>query len=125
MAKSLNELLKLTRTQMNEYKKGELMDILEAADSSEGNTDIKDLIESIAKLTTEITSLKQSLTDHQEATRRQIDDLKQNVSKQGEVIAKQQLYLELLDRREGECNLVILGVPEDNVALEGASNDTD
>ena len=74
-------------------------------------------------MTTEITSLKTSLNDHQETNRKQIDELKQQISKQNEVIAKQQLYLEQLDRKERECNLVILGVPEDSEALEGAATD--
>ena len=42
-----------------------------------------------------------------------------------EIIAKQQLFLEQLDRKERECNLIILGVPEDNTTLEGATTDID
>ena len=45
--------------------------------------------------------------------------------KQNQIIAKQQLYLEQLDRRERGCNLVILGVPEGSESLDGATNDTD
>ena len=52
MAKTLADLLKLTRSQMGAYTKGDILDILEAADSSgESNNNI-------ATLTVEITSFK-------------------------------------------------------------------
>ena len=123
MATNLNDLLKLSRSQLNGYKKEQILDILEAADSSDGNGNIQTLISSIANLTTEITSLKTSMSEHNESNRKQIDELNQRVSKQDEIIAKQQLYVEQLDRKERECNLIILGVPEDNETLEGATND--
>ena len=123
MATNLNDLLKLSRSQLNGYKKEQILDILEAADSSDGNGNIQTLISSIANLTTEITSLKTLMSEHNESNRKQIDELNQRVSKQDEIIAKQQLYLEQLDRKERECNLIILGVPENNETLEGAVND--
>ena len=125
MATNLNDLLKLSRSQLNGYKKEQILDILEAADSSEGNGNIQTLISSIANLTTQITSLQTSMSEHNESNRKQIDELNQRVSKQDEIIAKQQLYLEQLDRKERECNLIILGVPEDSETLEGATNDTE
>ena len=123
MANSLSDLLKLTRQQLNAIHKTDIIDILEKSDSTEGN--FKTLIDSIANLTTEITSLKTSLNDQKEVTNKQVDELKQKVDKQNEVIAKQQLFLEQLDRRERECNLVILGVPEDSESLDGATTDSD
>ena len=95
------------------------------ADKSAVGHNYQGLIDSISKLTAEFTSLKTSLNDIQESTRKQVDDLKQQVLKQNQIIAKQQLYLEQLDRRERECNLVILSVPEGSESLDGATNDTD
>ena len=53
---------------MNGYKKDELLDILEAAEATESNGNIQTLISSKANLTTEITSLKTSMTEHNEET---------------------------------------------------------
>ena len=38
---------------------------------------------------------------------------------------KQQMFLESIDRKERENNIVVLGAPEDSEELEGAKNDTD
>ena len=76
-------------------------------------------------MTAEIINLKTSLTDSQETSRKQVDELRQQVLKQNQVIAKQQQFLEQLDRKERECNLVILGVPDENESLEGATSDDD
>ena len=83
------------------------------------------MITSIANLTTEIINLKKSLQESQETTNKQVDALRQQVIKQSEIIAKQQLYLEQLDRKERECNIVLLGVPEDTESLGGATTDVD
>ena len=47
------------------------------------------------------------------------------VNNQADIIAKQQRFLEFLDRKERECNLVLLGVPDDHEALDGATTDQD
>ena len=101
--------------------KTEILDILESATLPVGDNTA--LISSIAHLTTEIVNLKTSLDNSQASTRTQIDELRQQISKQNQVIVKQQQYLEQHDRKERECNLVILGVPDDNEALEGATTD--
>ena len=63
MAKSVGDILKLTRSQINAFKKDEIVHIaiqlkyfLESADSSVVNFQV--LIASISKLTTEIAGLK-------------------------------------------------------------------
>ena len=65
------------------------------------------------------------MKEYQDTTNTQVAELRQQIVKQNDVIAKQQLYLEQLDRKERECNLVVLGVPEDTEALEGATTDVD
>ena len=72
------------------------------------------------------------MTDYQVSTAKQIEDLRKQLrnqdevnAKQSEVIAKQQKYLEQIDRKERECNIVILGVPEDGAPLDDATNDCD
>ena len=126
MAPTVAEFLKLTKTQKNGFKKEELMEILESSPSNnnDGNT-IQLLVTSITNLTTQIQGLIKSFADHQESTRKQFDEFKQQLAKQNEIIAKQQLFLERQDRKERECNLVVLGVPDDAEALDGATTDTE
>ena len=124
MAHSLTDLLKMTKAQMNKLGKTDLVDILDAArEERVNNQDIPTLITSITKLTSEVTQLSTALKNHQDATDKQVTDLKHQVEKQSEIITKQQLFLEQLDRKDRECNLVILGVPEGAEALDGATED--
>ena len=119
---SLSELLKFSTNQINGYTKQQLVDILAKAEKpNEGPS----LAASIGALTQEIMAMRKSLDENKAETKKEIEALRQQVSKQHDIIAKQQLYLEQLDRRERECNLVLLGVPEDSEALEGATNDDD
>ena len=117
---NLNELLSLSKTQMNGLTKDKLVDILLAAEKP---SDTHSLVASIDALTKEIASMKTSLNESKAETKKQIDDLRQQVAKQNDVIAKQQLFLEQIDRKERECNLVLLGVPDDAEALEGVTTD--
>ena len=45
------------------------------------------------------------------------------VDRGAEILMKHQLFLENIDRRERETNLVVLGVPEDGELVDGADND--
>ena len=45
--------------------------------------------------------------------------------KQAEIIMKQQLYLESIDRKDRETNLKVLGVAEDSDALDGVNSHTE
>ena len=124
MAQNLAELLRLTKADMNKIGKPQLVEILEAAKNERDNTqDIPTLIAMLTKLTSEVSQLTTALKNHQESTDKQVTELKQQVEKQNEVISKQQLFLEQLDRKERECNIVVLGVPEGAEALDGATND--
>ena len=124
MAQNLTDLLKLNKAQLSRLGKTELVDILDAAREERVNgQDMSKLIVSITNLTSEVAQLSTTLKKHQESTDRQVSNLKQQVAKQNEVISKQQVFLEQLDRKERECNLVILGVPEGAEALDGATED--
>ena len=104
-------------------KKDELLVILEEAVPANNGGNLQILIQSITELTTEIRNLKTAFADNQEATRKQFEDIKKQIEKQNEIIAKQQQYLERQDSKARECNLVVLGVPEDSEALDGATTD--
>ena len=124
MTPTIQEFLKLTKTQKNAFKKEELMEILESTPNNANGNELQTLIMSLTGLTEQIKALTQSFSDHQKTTQIQFEEFKQQLSKQNDIIAKQQMYLERQDSKERECNLVILGVPEDNEALDGATTDT-
>ena len=119
-ATNLNELLSLSKTQMKGLTKDELMDILLNAEKPSDN---HSLVASIDALTKEIASMKTSLNESKAETKKQIDDLRKQVEKQNDVIAKQQLFLEQIDRKERECNILLFGVPDGSEALEGVTTD--
>ena len=91
---TITEFVRLNKTQKNNYNKAELISILESAEPNiNGNSDIQTLISSITELTSEIRGLKSAFKEHQEATQKQFGEFKQLLSKQNEIIVKQQLYL--------------------------------
>ena len=92
MAKTLEDLLKLSRTQKNTLHKAKILDILESATLP--GRDQSALLTSISNLTTEIINLKTLLNESQETSRKQVDELWQQVSKQNQVIAKEPQFLE-------------------------------
>ena len=125
MAPTFAEFMKLSKTIKNAFSKGDLIQVLESCQIDDNGNDFRTLIGSITNLTQQIEKLTKSFSDHQEATRNQFEVFKQQVAKQNEILAKQQTYLERQDQKERECNLVILGVPEEPETLEGAATDTE
>ena len=126
MAPTLEEFLKLSKTQKNNLTKPELLEILDSTPTNaNGNAQLQTLIVSLTSLTEQIKALTQSFADHQETTRIQFNQFKEQLAKQDEIIAKQQIFLERQDSKERECNLVILGIPDDNESLDGAATDSE
>ncbi|KAK8381159.1 hypothetical protein O3P69_008199 [Scylla paramamosain] len=66
-------------------------------------------------------ALKDTITAQNSVANENYEKLRARVNKQ--IIAKQQQYLEYLDKKEREGNVVILGVPDDQESLEGATTD--
>ena len=51
--------------------------------------------------------------------------MQEKIDKQANIISQQQLFLESVDKKQRETNIVITGVPDDLQALGGATNDDD
>ena len=49
--------------------------------------------------------------------------MQERIGKQADIIMQQQLFLEKINRKERDTNIVVLGVPDDQTALDGATND--
>ena len=99
--------------------------ILELLDKNDNTGDNNSLVASIATLTSMISQMRQEITEGNKEKDKKITDLEEKVSKLNETVIKQQLYLEQVDRRERERNIVLLGVPDDNEALDGATEDVE
>lgn len=119
MAKSLSDLKKMQRNQLSRMTKEDLIEsILSAPEPGDGQ-----LLELINTLVNEMAELRRSVTAPDSNINKRFVELQTQVDKQAEIIAKQQRYLETIDRKERERNLVITGVPDEDEALEGATTE--
>ena len=71
----------------------------------------------------EIAALVKSFADYKEGHDKKIQEMQAKIDKQSDLIMKQQMFLENIDRKERENNIVVLGVPEETEELEGATDD--
>lgn len=122
MAKSLPELRKLQRNQLTRLTKEELIDSILTAPVQD-EVPMQQLADKVNLLVNEINELKNVITSPDSVINVKISALQAQVDKQAEVIASQQRYLEILDRKERENNIIITGVPDENESLEGATTE--
>lgn len=117
MAKSLCELRKLQKNQLSRMSKDDLIEsILTSREEDVVTEKLNDVIKELA-------DLKQALTSPESAINVKIKEMQHQMNLQAEIIAKQQRFLEGLDRRERECNVVVLGVPDGIETLDGETTD--
>ena len=121
MAKQLADLRGMQRNQLQRINKDELIDII--LTSNEDNNSLADIIKKLSEVKAELDTLKALTTSPDSVTNKKISALETRLEKQEEIIAQQQRFLESLDRKERESNVVILGVPDENEALDGAVTD--
>ncbi len=76
-------------------------------------------------LVNEVAELRKAVTAPDSIINKRFETLQVQVEKQGEIIARHQRYLEAIDRKERDTNLVIIGVPDEDEALEGATSEQD
>lgn len=77
------------------------------------------LKQKLDQITKELLALKESITHPESVFNKKITHMQEQINRQGEVIAKQQSFLEAIDRKERETRLVVLGVPDESEALDG------
>ena len=78
----------------------------------------------LVAICTEISDIKHSILSPDSSFNKKISELQAKVNKHNEIIKYQQLFLEHLDRKERESNVVLLGVANEGVSLEVATNDS-
>lgn len=122
MAKSLSDLRKMQRNQLTRLTKEDLIEsIMAPPEPSEGL--LQALTSKLNDLVKEVGDLRSAVTAPDSGINKRFDDLQSQVNKQAQIIASQQRYLEILDRKERESNLILTGVPDENEALEGGTSD--
>lgn len=121
-AKALSDLRKLPRNQLTRLTKEDLIESI--LTRPEPNEDfVRDLTDKMNKLVSEVAEIKQAITAPDSFINKRYDELQRQVDQQADIIAKQQRYLEFLDRKERENNVVITGVPDENEALAGVTSE--
>ena len=83
------------------------------------------LLEKLNAVIAEVAELKKVITSPESFVAKKFAELNNRIDKQADIIARQQQFLELLDRKEREANIVVLGLPDEGEALDGAVTDTD
>ena len=122
MARSLSDLRKMQRTQLKSVNKDELIEaIITSTDADAGGMVM--LQDKLTQIATDLKAVKTSIASSNTVTATKLADMQQKIDNQAGIIMQQQLFLEKLDRREREKNLVLLGVPDVNEALEGATSE--
>ena len=124
MAKQMSDLRGMQRSQLLRINKDDLIDIIMVS-ANEEKEGLSEITKKLTEVMAELESLRNLMTSPESATNKKIATLEARLEQQDEIIAKHQLYLESLDRKEREANLVILGVPDEDEALDCATTDDD
>ena len=126
MAKSLAELRQLDRSQISRITKDDLINAIltpVSTDNASIEGKLAELIAEIREQRTEIRELKQSFADTEARLNSRINDLESQAKVRDDLLKNQQDFCESVDRELRETKLVILGVPDENESLDGATTE--
>lgn len=124
MARNLSDLRRMQRNQLARINKEELIDTILAAQDDELPA-LSSLEEKLNAVMAEVAEVKAAITSPDSFVTRKFVELQEKIDKQAEIIANQQRFLEMLDRKERETNVVVLGLPDEGEALDGARTDAE
>lgn len=111
----------MQRAQLSRLNKETLIDSI----LTYGEDDTSQLRYKLAEISAEISQLRQDMTSPDSSINKKIASMQSQIDQQANVIKQQQQFLEEIDKRERETKLVVLGVPDEEEELEGASTDED
>ena len=123
MAKSLKELRKLQRNQLKGVNKDEIIDAILAAEDDAAVSARQD--SKLDQIVKELEELRTIISSQENSAKVQIKELTDVIKKQSEVILQHQLFLEQLDRKNRENNLVLFGIPDEQSAFDGGTSEED
>lgn len=122
--KSLTDLRKLQRHQINKVNKEELIDAILSASNDEASAQSRQ-DEKLDLIVKELAGMRKMFESSERESVARIKEMTETIEKQSAVIMQHQLFLEQLDRTKRETNLVLFGVPDGQVALDGAFTEDD
>lgn len=124
MARSMAELRLMQRAQLKTINKDILIEsILASKDGDLGTVSV--LEDRLTAIANELSELKRAISSPESDINKKLAEMQSQMNKQAEIIAHQQRFLEVADRRERETRLVVMGVPDDQESLETATTDED
>ena len=119
---SLNDLWQMERGQLARVNKDVLVNCILSSRNGAGESNLL-LQQKLDHITKEMADLKSKITSPESTFNKKLSHMQDRIDKQAEIIARQQHYLEDLDRKDRETKLVVLGVPDENESLDGATTD--
>ena len=118
------EIRSMSKEQAKQINKQDLLASIRAEQNTNANDNtLKEINKKLQDLTQNIEIMRQEALTRDKANEEKIKAMQVTINKQSEILGKQQMYLEGIDRKKRERNIVILGVPEDNADLEDSKGD--
>ena len=112
----------MTRAELNKVNRAVMIDAFMAASDQDVGANVRIELQ-LTNLSSEFTNMGQKIAKRDKQLDDQVNDLSNSVVKLSEIVLKQQLFLENIDRKDRETRLVVLGVPEEN--FDGVSTDNE
>ena len=117
----MNDLWQMERGQLARVNKDVLVNCILASKNGVGESNL--LQQKLDEITRELADLKRKITSPESTFNKKISHMQDQIDKQAEIIASQQHFLEAIDRKDRETKLVVLGAPDENESLDGATTD--
>ena len=124
MARPLAEIRSMNKEQSKQINKQDLLaSIMADKNTNADDNTLKEINKKLQDLTQNIAVMRQEALTRDKANEEKMKAMQVTINKQSEILGKQQMYLEGIDRKKREKNMILLGVPEDNVDLEESKGD--
>lgn len=120
--KTIYDLKKLQRHQFSKITKEELIDAILSAVDDEATLMAKQ-DQKLNRILEELTDIRCKMMEAETKNIAKIKDMEEIIEKQSVIIMQHQLFMEQVDRQKRETNLVMFGVPDEHVSLDGATTE--
>ncbi|MPC49971.1 hypothetical protein E2C01_043788 [Portunus trituberculatus] len=79
--------------------------------------------EKLNRILEELTHMRRKMVEADNENKAKMKDMAETIEKQSTIIMQHQLFMEQMDRQMRETNLVLFGVPDEQVALDGTTTE--
>lgn len=122
LEKTILDLKKLQRHLFNKVTKEELIDAILSKDDDETTLMAKQ-DEKLNRILEELTDIRCKMLEAENENKVKIREMTETIEKRSAIIMQHHLFMEQVDRQKRETNIVLFGVPDENMALEGATTE--